>query len=120
MKLSLQSNIRTKKRLKIRSKIQGTVQRPRLSVFRSGKHIYAQLIDDQKGQTLVSFSDQLIGETKGKKISKIEKAAIVGQKLAQLAQKEKIKEVIFDRGGFLYHGRVKALADGAREGGLIF
>lgn len=91
----------------------GTGDRPRLSVFRSGKHIYAQIIDDTRGQTLVAESDLKI-----EKIKKTEKAYIIGKKLAEKALKKKIKTVVFDRGGFLYHGRVAAVAKGAREGGL--
>lgn len=88
--------------------------RPRLSVFRSAKHIYAQIIDDSAGKTLVFVSDK---KETGKNM---EKAYMVGKILAEKALKEKIKEVVFDRGGFLYHGRVEALAKGAREGGLKF
>lgn len=95
--------------------------RNRLSVFRSAKHIYAQIIDDQKRKTLVSFSDkQLESEAKKDKIPKTEKARKVGQAIAQKAIKAKISQVVFDRRRKRYHGRVKALAEGAREGGLKF
>lgn len=87
----------------------------RLSVFKSGQHIYAQVIDDAEGKTLAFSSDLKI-----KKSTKLEKAYQVGQSLAQMALKKKIKEVVFDRGRFLYHGRVAAVAKGAREGGLKF
>lgn len=97
------------------SKIYGTRKRPRLSVFRSSKHVYAQLIDDTRGETLVAASD--VDFEKG---SKVEQARAVGQELAKRALKAKIKKVVFDRGRYKYHGRVKALAEGAREGGLAF
>lgn len=92
----------------------GTQDKPRLAVFRSSQHIYAQIIDDLKSQTLVSESDLKL------KGSKKEKAFEVGKKLAEKALKLKINTVVFDRGGFLYHGRVEELAKGAREGGLKF
>lgn len=106
---------RVKRHLRLRKKIMGTKECPRLSVFRSGKHIYAQIIDDIRGQTFVAESDLKI-----KKGKKVEKAYIIGKKLAEKALKKKIKTVVFDRGGFLYHGRVEQLAKGAREGGLKF
>lgn len=95
--------------------------RVRLSIFRSGKHIYAQLIDDKKGQTLASASS-LDKDVKGKikSTSTIDAAKSVGLLIAERAKKANIKEVVFDRGGYLFHGRVKALADAAREGGLAF
>jgi large subunit ribosomal protein L18 len=100
-------------------RISGTASKPRLNVFRSLEHIYAQVIDDEAGQTLVSASTvdkALAQELSGKK--KREQAALVGKIVAQRALDAGITEVVFDRGGYLYHGRVKALADGAREGGL--
>ena len=106
---------RIKRHTKVRKKIIGTKDCPRLSVFRSGKHIYAQIIDDGIGKTLVAESD-----SKKDKGTKLEKAFEIGRKLAQKAVKKKISQVIFDRGGFLYHGRVAELARGAREGGLKF
>lgn len=106
---------REKRRARVRGKVFGTKKRPRLSVFRSGKHIYAQLIDDEKGETLVSASD--LGLREG---VKMEKALAVGEELARRALKLKIKKVVFDRGGYSYHGRVKAVAEGARKGGLKF
>lgn len=104
-------------RRSIRAKVRGTAQRPRLSVFRSNKEIYAQLIDDVAGQTLASASstEKALKATKG---TKIEQATGVGKALAEKAKAAGITTVVFDRGGYLYHGRVKALADGAREGGL--
>jgi large subunit ribosomal protein L18 len=101
--------------------VSGTPQRPRLSVFRSLSHIYAQVIDDSKGHTLVSVST-LDPEVKAKLkgLKKIEQASVVGKTLAERAVSQGIKKVVFDRGGFKYHGRVRALADAAREGGLDF
>jgi large subunit ribosomal protein L18 len=93
--------------------------RARLSVFRSSKHIYAQLIDDANGRTLVSASS-LEREMRGKTGANIEAARAVGKRIADRASAKGIKDVVFDRGGYLYHGRVKALADAAREGGLNF
>jgi len=104
-----------KRQLRVRSKIEGSSKKPRLSVFRSNIHIYAQLIDDMSNVTLGTTSDADI-----KKGSNIEKATQVGNQIAEVAKKLKITEVIFDRGGYRYHGRIKALADGAREGGLKF
>lgn len=115
---------RQRRRASIRPKVKGTAQKPRLAVFRSLKHIYAQLIDDIKGVTLVSASDKkmdkkkLKGETKLK--AKEKSAYAVGELLAKEAAKKKITRVVFDRGGFKYHGRIKALAEGARKGGLKF
>ena len=105
---------RQKSRYSIRKKVSGTSERPRLAVFRSNKQIYAQVIDDIAGHTLASASSV---ETKG---TKIEQASAVGKLIADNAKNAGIDTVIFDRGGFLYHGRVKALADSAREAGLKF
>lgn len=102
----------------MRAKIEGTNKRPRLSVFRSLKHIYAQIIDDEKGVTLASSSD-LSFKTKDK-IKKSEIAAKVGEELAKKAVAKKIKKVSFDKGASKFHGRVKSLAEGARKGGLDF
>ncbi|MBD5199584.1 MAG: 50S ribosomal protein L18 [Bacteroides sp.] len=106
---------RNKIKARIRGKISGTAQRPRMSVFRSNKQIYVQLIDDLSGKTLVSASSKGIEEG-----TKTEIAAKVGQAVAQAAQAAGITEVVFDRNGYLFHGRVKSLADAAREGGLKF
>jgi len=113
-----QFNYRKKR---VRRKISGTNERPRLSVYRGHKHIYAQLIDDEKGHTL-AFASTLSSELKGKfKVSDTMPAAkAVGKLIAKGAQEKGIKKVVFDRGGFAYVGRVKALADAAREGGLEF
>lgn len=106
---------------RIRKVVNGTAERPRMVVFRSNKQIYVQVIDDLKGVTLVAAASndkELAVECKGK--SGIEAAAIVGKKVAERALAQGISTVSFDRGGYLYHGRVKSLADAAREGGLIF
>jgi large subunit ribosomal protein L18 len=109
---------RLRRRRRVRAKIRGTAERPRLSVFRSNKGIYAQLIDDGSARTLAAASwAQLPKSFKG---TKTEQAAEVGKRLAANAKKAGVEAVVFDRGGYLYHGRVKALADGAREGGLKF
>lgn len=101
---------------RIRGKITGTALRPRLSVFRSNLHMYAQLIDDQKRETLLGISDKVVSETVGK--SNIAKQ--LGIALAKKALEKKIQQVVFDKGSYAYHGRVKAVAEGAREGGLKF
>jgi len=106
---------RTRRHKKIRTRVSGTASSPRLSVFRSNKYIYAQLIDDTSGVTLVSVSDK---EINGK--NKTETAKEVGASLAKQAKAKKINAVVFDRGGFLYSGRVKALALSARDAGLVF
>ena len=113
--------VRAKKHMKIRNRFSGTAERPRLAVFRSNNHMYAQIIDDTVGNTLVAAS------TVEKEIkAELEKtndkaaAAYVGTVIAKRALEKGIKEVVFDRGGYVYHGRVKELADGAREGGLEF
>ena len=93
--------------------------RPRLSIFRSGKHIYAQIIDDRAGATLVTASTHEKG-TEGGKSYNVEAATGVGKRIAERALANGVKEVVFDRGGYIYHGRIKALADAAREGGLEF
>ena len=110
---------RKKRHARVRSKITGTAERPRLNVFRSNKHIYAQLIDDTRGVTLVSAStlDQAF---EGDSNSNAEAAAKVGETVAKRAAEQGLKSVVFDRGGYLYHGRVKALAEAARENGLEF
>ena len=111
--------IRKKRRkIRIRSKIVGTAKRPRLSVYRSNRYIYAQLIDDSRGETLVSFSEKQILQIELSKLNKTQKANIVGESLAKKALKKKIKSVLFDRSGYKYHGRVKALAEGVRKGGV--
>ena len=101
----------------VRAKVSGTNKIPRLCVFRSSNHIYAQLIDDLKGKTLLSVSDIELKKVSGKKV---DVAKEVGKSIAEKAAEKKISKVVFDRGGFKYHGRVKSLAQGAREGGLKF
>lgn len=103
---------------RVRGKINGTAQRPRLNVFRSSANIYAQIIDDEKGMTLCAYSS-VAKDFEGNG-GNMEGARAVGKKLAEIAKQKGITEVVFDRGGYLYHGRVKELADGAREGGLEF
>ena len=110
---------RNRIRKRARAKMKGTAERPRFSVFRSNKQIYVQLIDDEAGKTLVSCSSQL-KELNLQPLSKIDASKEVGKKVASLAKDKGIETVIFDRGGYKYHGRVKALAEGAREGGLNF
>jgi len=109
---------RLRRRKKIRAKVSGTDQRPRLCVFRSSKHIYAQLINDEKGKVVVSANDKEIKKTAGKKKTEIAKE--IGKLIAQKAIEKKVGKAVFDRGGYLYHGRIKAVAEGAREGGLKF
>ncbi|MGI6768345.1 MAG: 50S ribosomal protein L18 [Bacilli bacterium] len=113
------NDARILRHLRIRQKIQGTSSKPRLSVFRSNSHIYAQVIDDEKGITLVSASS-IDKELKLEKGSNIEAAKQVGALVAKRALEKKIENVVFDRGGYLFHGRVKALADAARAAGLKF
>lgn len=108
-----------KRQRRVRLKLKTRSNRPRLSVFRSNKKIYAQIIDDKKGETLVAISEKDLGKINKKK-TKIEKAKKVGKALAKKAKKSKITKVFFDRGKYKYHGRIKALAEGAREGGLVF
>jgi len=114
-----EKKIRTRARraVRVRSKVQGTPERPRLSVFRSNRAIWAQVIDDRNGRTLASAATMQVTE---KGLSKTDQATKVGQLLAERAKAAGIEKVVFDRGAYLYHGRVKALADGARQGGLDF
>ncbi|MFV1917223.1 MAG: 50S ribosomal protein L18 [Patescibacteria group bacterium] len=109
---------RGKKRSSLKTK--GTKKRPRLSVFRSNKYVYGQLIDDEKGVTLISASDKNIKRKPKKAMTKVELASFVGEEIAKRAKAKKITRVIFDRGRYKYHGRVKKLAEGARKGGLKF
>ena len=109
---------RLKRHLRVRSKISGTAECPRLDVFRSNSHIYAQLIDDVNGVTLVAAASN--EKDFGANGGNCEGARKVGQLIAERAAEKKITEVVFDRGGYIYHGRVKELAEGAREGGLKF
>ena len=111
------NKLRLKRHRRIRGKISGTAERPRLSIFRSNKNIYAQLIDDVAGVTLASAStlDENVSDA-----TKVEQAAAVGKAIAEAAKAKDISTVVFDRSGYLYHGRVQALADAARENGLDF
>lgn len=112
--------IRSKVRRRIRRKLSGTPQRPRLAVHFSNRHVYAQIIDDTKGVTICSASTVDAALASPAKLSNIETAVKVGKLVAERAQTAKITEVVFDRGGFVFRGKVKALADAAREGGLKF
>ena len=117
------SRIERRRRIhyRIRKHVNGTAERPRMCVFRSNKQIYVQVIDDQQGKTLVAAASndkELAAQCKGK--TGVETAAIVGKKVAERALAQGISTVSFDRGGYLFHGRVKSLADAAREGGLVF
>lgn len=115
-KTKIKNQKRERRHRRIRGKVFGTSERPRLSVYRSNQHLYAELIDDQKGHTIVSSSDISV---KGSG-TPMEKAKEIGKDLASKASEKKIKGAVFDRGGFIFTGRIKALADGAREGGLVF
>jgi large subunit ribosomal protein L18 len=117
MKIS-KNDARLKRKTRIRKKLSGSSLRPRLVVFRSNKHIYAQLIDDVAGATLASASTKSLGMDNARLTRDV--SAMVGKKLAEIALAKNITSVVFDRNGFVYHGRVKALADGAREAGLKF
>lgn len=117
IKAKIKKQLKEKRRARIRAKVKGTKARPRLSVFRSLKHLYVQLIDDQAGKTLVAASDTEIKSAKGKKT---DLALAVGKLLAKKAADKKITKAVFDRAGNKYHGRIKAVAEGARLGGLEF
>lgn len=118
----MDKKLREKKKIRIRKKITGTAERPRLAVYRSLTQIYAQFIDDVQGKTITSASSlsNEIAEDIKKVTSKVEKAKVVGKLAAKLAKEKGVETVVFDRAGYQYHGRVKALAEGAREGGLKF
>lgn len=105
-------------RRRIRKIVSGSAEKPRLSVFRSNKQIYAQIIDDEAGKTLLGVGSNKIKKAQG--VPKLQQAEIVGKEIAEQASKAGISDVVFDRSGYLYHGRVKALAEAAREGGLKF
>ncbi len=121
MAAKTRSEARVRRHVRVRRNVSGTPQRPRLSIFRSLSEIYAQVIDDQAGSTIVSASsiDQDLRK-KMKGLKKTEQAKLVGKAVAERAKSKGVKSVVFDRGGFKYSGRIKALADGAREGGLEF
>ena len=115
------SEIRRKKHYRLRNRFAGTAERPRLAVFRSNNHMYAQIIDDTVGNTLVAASTaEKAVKAELEKTNNVEAAAYVGTVIAKRALEKGIKEVVFDRGGFIYHGKVQALADAAREAGLEF
>ena len=110
--------LRERRHRRVRGKVRGTAERPRLAVFRSNRGVFAQLVDDDAGKTLASSS--WTGLPKSFKGDKTEQATEVGKRLAEVGKQAGVESVVFDRGGYLFHGRVKALADGAREGGLSF
>ncbi|MDE6626260.1 MAG: 50S ribosomal protein L18 [Lachnospiraceae bacterium] len=121
IKKESRSKVRAKKHLRIRNRFSGTAERPRLAVFRSNNHMYAQIIDDTVGNTLVSASTvQKEVKAEIEKTNNVDAAAYLGKVIAQRALDKGIKTVVFDRGGFIYQGKVKALADAAREAGLEF
>ena len=120
MRRETKKETRKRRHQRIRAVIYGRAGRPRLSVFKSLKHIYAQIIDDEKGKTLVSASEQELSKSARSTGKKIEKAEEIGKLIAKKALEKKIEKVVFDRGSFRYHGRIKALAEGARQGGLKF
>jgi large subunit ribosomal protein L18 len=117
--MSSKLSARQKIRYRIRKKISGAATKPRLSVFRSNSDIYVQLVNDADGTTIASASSRE-KDIAAQKVNKVEKSKLVGSAIAKKAAELGIKDVVFDRGGYLYHGRVKAIADGAREGGLLF
>ena len=117
LRKKVESRLARKKR--VRRKVLGTSERPRLNIFRSARHIYAQLIDDTQGHTLVAVGT-LLPELKGASTGNVEAAKKVGELIAKKALDEGIENVVFDRNGFRYHGRIKAVAEAAREGGLKF
>ena len=116
MPLKLKKRLRNKAR--IRKKVMGTEERPRLVVFRSHRHIYAQLVNDISGEVIAHAST--LGVSIKERTGKIQLSGLVGQQMAQRAIEKNIKQVVFDRGGFIYHGRVEAVATAARQGGLVF
>jgi large subunit ribosomal protein L18 len=118
MKVKTKQDARLRRKLRVRQNINGTPERPRLTVYRSLSHIYVQIIDDEKGVTLVAASSMKGIDTAGMKKSEV--AREVGKMVARKAIEKGIKDVVFDRGGLLYHGRIKAVADGARDEGLNF
>ena len=121
MSVMTKREARLRRHRRVRGKVEGTAERPRLVVFRSNRGIFAQLVDDQSGRTLASASwTALDTQEKGARRNKTEQARAVGEALADAAKKAGVTSCVFDRGGYLYHGRVKALAEGAREGGLEF
>ena len=120
MAIIAKEEARKHRKIRIRKKISGTTERPRLVVFRSNLHIYAQIVDDTSGKTLAAASTLTLSKTNEKARSNKEGANLVGKEVARLAKEKSIAKVVFDRNGYLYHGNVKAVADGAREAGLEF
>ena len=122
LKYRKQLSQRKRRHVRVRAKVNGTAARPRLNVFRSSAHIYCQIIDDRLGHTLGAASDieDSVQEKAGEGATKTARSRAVGEVIAERAKAAGIEAVVFDRGGFLYHGRIKAVADGAREGGLKF
>ena len=119
-KTSIKVITRRKRQVRVRKKVRGTSERPRLNVFKSARHIYAQLIDDSKSVTLAACSTLSSGASDLSYTGNVAAAVVVGKEIARLSVEKGITSVVFDRNGFLYHGRIKALADAAREGGLLF
>ncbi len=119
MKIS-KNESRQRRKVRIRKKISGTAARPRLVVYRSNLHLYAQLVDDSVGTTIAATSTLSLKKSEESAHCNITGATLVGKEIARLAQEKNINSVVFDRNGYLYHGRIKAVADGAREGGLEF
>jgi large subunit ribosomal protein L18 len=117
--MSKVNTILKKRQKRVRSQITGTGERPRLTVYRSNRHIYAQIINDQQGKTLAAVTEQALDKKDTKK-SKSERAAWLGTLLVEKAKKQKVTQVVFDRGRYAYHGRIKALAEAVRAGGIIF
>ena len=111
---------RTRIRRRIRKKLSGTAECPRLAIFRSNKQVYVQVVDDNSGKTLVSASSKEKSIAEKENLKKVDQAAMVGKLIAEKCKESGISQVVFDRGGYKYHGRVKSLADAAREGGLKF
>jgi large subunit ribosomal protein L18 len=114
------ADTRRNRKIRIRKKISGTAERPRLVVFRSNTHIYAQIVNDELGHTIVSASTLILRKTDAEARATRAGAAVVGREVARLAKEKNIARVVFDRNGYIYHGRIKAVADGAREAGLEF
>ena len=119
-KTAIKTITRRKRQVRVRKKVRGTTERPRLNVFKSARHIYAQLIDDTKGITLAACSTLSSGSEELSYTGNVASAVHVGKDIARLAIEKGFTSVVFDRNGFLYHGRIKALADSAREAGLLF
>jgi len=119
-KTAIKTIIRRKRQVRVRKKVRGTSERPRLNVFKSARHIYAQIIDDTKSTTLIATSTLSAAASDLTSTGNIAAAVTVGKEIAKLSLAKGISSVVFDRNGFLYHGRIKALADSARESGLIF